>query len=352
MSYRRARLWIVAAVCVAGVGATTTAKADPPTAQLRYARGELSECPDEQALRDSIAARLGYDPFRPDGRVVVRVEISRARDVVRADVVLLDAPTGKVTGRKTITSSRRDCSELASAVELAVSIAIDPMHLSQSAPTHPTPSIGPTAPPATASAPIADTAETSPHSAPPDVASAIRRAPPVDAVAVASPPRERWRWRIGGGGVVGIRVVPSASVAPDVFVGARRGAGSVDVEGRFYAPTSSDAAARGNVQANLLLAILAPCLHLGIGMACALGAVGALHGQGGGVDVPLAASTFYSAVGARAGIEVPLSDALLVYGSGDFLAPLVSTTLSLRGTGVWSTGFGNASIGLGLAGRL
>jgi hypothetical protein len=37
-----------------------------PSARLVYSRGHGAEsCPDEHALREAVAARVGYDPFFP-----------------------------------------------------------------------------------------------------------------------------------------------------------------------------------------------------------------------------------------------------------------------------------------------
>jgi hypothetical protein len=77
-------------VQVALASFTTAAAAAPGrTARLTYSRGAgAADCPDVEVIRAGVAARLGYEPFDDRGE--------------------------------------SDCLELASATELALSIAIDP----------------------------------------------------------------------------------------------------------------------------------------------------------------------------------------------------------------------------------
>lgn len=51
-----------------------------PSGRLVYARGPGADsCPDEETVRSSVAARLGYDPFFAWARTPVVVEVLRGR---------------------------------------------------------------------------------------------------------------------------------------------------------------------------------------------------------------------------------------------------------------------------------
>ena len=99
----------------------------PPSVRLSYVLGRGAEqCPPEAALRRGVAARLGRDPFRAEGAQLVSIRVEATRAGLAATVEVRDA-AGKAVGTRTVASSRRDCAELAAAVELAVAIAIDPL---------------------------------------------------------------------------------------------------------------------------------------------------------------------------------------------------------------------------------
>src|SRR5204862_4286698 len=103
---------------------------------------DTTGCPDEQTLRNAVSARLGYDPFRPDAERTLQVDIvvdrRHERRGLRAHVELRDA-AGNSAGSRDIGSQRSDCGELASALTLAISIAIDPMILTRPTPPAPAP---------------------------------------------------------------------------------------------------------------------------------------------------------------------------------------------------------------------
>lgn len=79
MSYSfRAFAGSVVPVLVASLGIAREASASP-SARLLYVRNVGAEgCPDESALRKSVAARLGYDPFFPWATTTVLATIDRA----------------------------------------------------------------------------------------------------------------------------------------------------------------------------------------------------------------------------------------------------------------------------------
>ena len=80
----RAACACLAATLLAAPGASAQTS---PTAVLRYERGaDAAQCPDVQGLRDTVAARLGYDPFRDAAPTTVRASITRHRRRLRGRV--------------------------------------------------------------------------------------------------------------------------------------------------------------------------------------------------------------------------------------------------------------------------
>ncbi|MGQ0506916.1 MAG: hypothetical protein ACT4TC_16520 [Myxococcaceae bacterium] len=108
--------------------------------RLSYERGAGAEgCPDEQHLKDAVAARLGYDPFAEWGDRTVQAKVESKNGVERVGTVHMLASDGKVLGSLKRSSKATDCSELAAAMELAITIAIDPLVLSRPEPPPPPP---------------------------------------------------------------------------------------------------------------------------------------------------------------------------------------------------------------------
>src|SRR5262249_55413914 len=144
-----------------------------------YALGRgIEGCPDERALRNAVAARLGYDPFRDDAPRVVTATIALDGRTLRGRVRIDDG--GAARGSREMTARPGECADLASALPLAVSIAIDPLSLSRGAP------------PAPAAAGRTDTApprapEPAPPRTPEPVPTCLAPAPRTTALAVRAP---------------------------------------------------------------------------------------------------------------------------------------------------------------------
>ncbi len=293
---------LVAVVLVAAV-----ARANP-TARLVYLRDEaIAGCPDERALRDAVAARLGYDPFRDDAATTITATLSRGGRGVRAVVTLQDA-TGRTTGSRTLASDRSDCAELGSAVALAISIAVDPLALVRKPP----PAEAPAPAPACPECPVC---------------------PPPPA-----PPRAKASFRAQVGAQLDLGAVPGvASLGITASAGVRWRAASIAVEGRVDPRLATFDAPNGRVGATLLLVELAPCAHFRWAAACALVGAGALQGVSAGIAAPRRDSTFYAAAGARLAVEIPLRGPFALALHGDLLATITRTTLQIDGTDAWAT---------------
>jgi hypothetical protein len=321
----RTRALFFCAALLGPAAPAAAAEPAPKTAQLVYTRGDIASCPDEDAMKSAVAIRLGYDPFKPDPAQIVTAAITREPGGLRGQVDLRDR-SFKVKGSRTLTTNKSDCTELASAMALAISIAIDPLSV-----TRPEPPQQPTAP--------------EPAAAPPPATQAAPERPRDEG------PREPAKpvgLRVGVTGGAAFGATPGASFSPSVFAGVAYGAFSIDAEGRGHFTSSVPAQPRGAVEASLLVFMLAPCFHYKVALGCALVGVGSLSGTGTGVDVPESASTLYANAGARLGAEIPLGGPVALRVGGDVLLPLVSTRLRLRGVDVWTSPAVTAALGAGV----
>lgn len=117
---------MLAMVLTASLGTTWT---------LSVQRSEAaSSCPDQVRLRRAIAERLGRDPFSDSAPLgdarSLSVQFSRDGGRHLATVSLVEAQ-GRATGTRELSSTASDCTELAGAVVLAATIAIDPLVLTR-----------------------------------------------------------------------------------------------------------------------------------------------------------------------------------------------------------------------------
>ena len=129
---------VVKLAALLAVALDQTSLAAPPHRFVRfsYERGSgTSSCPDEAAVRGAVAERLGYDPFAGDAPESVVVKLKRTDRGLRAEVEIRDR-SGHATGARSLdsASARNDCTELASALALAVALAIDPLLIARPPP--------------------------------------------------------------------------------------------------------------------------------------------------------------------------------------------------------------------------
>jgi hypothetical protein len=139
-----------------------------------------SACPSVETVRDGVMKRLGWNPFADDAPKSFEVVAKRAGNVWQASIYSYDQRG--TSGFREIRSETDDCGELASAVALAIALAIDPDA-------------------ALASAPAAVPAQ------PPRTIPLPDRAPPVSSAC----PSPRWNAAIAARGVGAIGVLPRAA---------------------------------------------------------------------------------------------------------------------------------------------
>ncbi len=296
------------------------------SARLDYRPGAgAAQCPDEAALREGVAIRLGYDPFRPDDARTVRVSIDRSTNW-RAVVELRSG--GAEQGRQELSSKTGTCEEIASAVMFAVSVAIDPA-VALAAPTPPKPASSD----ASAGSPRSEATRSETAAPPPPIPASIASSPSVAAPNAA----ERWRALAAVSAFGSFGEVPAASWGGAIEVGVESSLASLALEARAVAPAEAASNAPGDVRGWLAVATLVPCLHVKFAFACPLLSIGAFFGQGEGVTHTQSEATPYASAGGRLGIDVEVAPGLHLRVFGDVTTPLTPTTLSIAGVQAWRT---------------
>jgi len=296
----------------------------PPAVRLVYDRGpSAADCPDEQMVVYAVRARLGFDPFHEPADLVIRASLFRIGEELRATIRLSDNRRNQ--GERNLVSRRSDCTELASAVELALSIAVDPLSVARDAPA-----------PASAPAPIV-VGQAAPPAAPaPPAAVSVQAAPPA--------PPKHVQATLGAAGSVGGSVAPTLGVVAGVGFGTD--SWSVAIEGRADLPASKEVDGGGRITASMLAGTLAPCFQRWLLGGCLLATVAALRGAGEGLDAPREQTTWLVAGGARVLIEAPGSGWVAFRAHLDLLSPLVRTTLKVGGNPVWTAPPISAALGV------
>jgi hypothetical protein len=213
---------------------------------------------------------------------------------------------------------------------LAVSLGIDPLSATAQ----------PSAPaPATAVVPPPPAVEK--NAVPPVV---IVQAPAPPSAPPASPGLPLHP-RFGVGAVLSWGISPAVpAIGATVDAGIRRGPWSLDLEGAGnWAKTATDGPI--GVNSSLVLASMAPCVHVGIAMGCALGGVGSLAASGV-ASSPQSAHAVFADAGVRLGVEVPFATRFFAQLHADGLATFTHVTYRLDGQTAWSTPPFSASLGV------
>ena len=292
------------------------------TVRLVYARADgIAGCPDEQQVRDAVSERLGYDPFDNAALTVVssRIDVDGAGLLGR---VVTQDPAGATLGEREIASRDRNCAELASAMILAISLAIDPLS-----------AIGVQPPP------------------PPDPPPPARRpAPPPAVQKTAEPPGVPLGIGLGAGPLVTYGSTPGVTAGFAARATLRSADLSGALEGRFDLPTS-ESVGEAEVRARSWMSALVVCFHrrwLGL---CGVLGVGRTHvtsdAEGARpVALPLAAA------GPRATAELLRWGRLSLLGHADVLFSLWRPTALLGRDTAWQTAPVAPAAGLALQGRL
>jgi hypothetical protein len=214
---------------------------EPPTAILEFERDEGASCPIESEFRQSVAEKMGYDPFRMAAARVLSIHVS-GHGPYRGELILRDA-SGREVGRRVLQDA--DCVAMRDSLVLAVTLGLDPLALMGR------PSDAPVAPPV-AGRPLPPA---SPSSEPSTFTE--ERAPPVP-----SRPSRSVELRVALGAELFVGVGPGDAPGPSGSVGVRYGRFGVDLEGATTLSGTSGGAVAGGAEGTATLGTLLPCYRV------------------------------------------------------------------------------------------
>lgn len=320
----------------------------PGGARLSYSRGPGADgCPEEQALRDVVAAQLGgIDPFVGGGGRRVEVVLARKGRHFLGEIALFDGD-GRRLGGQEVTGAA--CGALVEDVGTALAIMLRPVRSARE--PAPSPRSAP-APAERASAPSPpETA--SPGGAPsgPPRAPAAAKLPPCQPAAPARPAERRgpslaWpRLQAGAGALIAEGLAPAPAVGFSGFVGARWEVFSLSLEGRVHLPVAAEPYRRMIFGISSLGGSVVPCAHVAWFFSCGVAIAGRVR-RFGMANVVGEALRPYAGLGLRGGVEVPLSYSLGARFTGELVANLVRPTLHLRGGANWSVAGSSKAVAL------
>jgi len=328
---------------------------DLTSVRLLYQRdASAPRCPDEATLRAAVAKRVGFDPFEEMARRFISCRVYRTGRALRARIEVGDSSDEPPTARELV-SQQADCQELAEAIELALTIAVDPLSVAEPTRVEPAPA---TAPPAATPSDMGARGKpvqpASPTVAPPTVAPPIV-APPTVALptvtATPSPPRRRaFEMRLGVRAQAAAGLDPGMGYAGTIHLGLKRAWLSTGLELRVLAPSSLEVG-RGSLRVWQWAILLAPCAHRGAWAACLLGSAGMIYGRSEGLAINGQSSSASTAAGARGAWEYPLyRESLRFCATLDLAGALTRTHFTVAGTDAWATPPVGAVFGAGVHG--
>lgn len=282
---------------------------------LRYEAPAALRCPDERALRQLVAARLGSDPFLPDGASVVTVKVLEGTPV-QAEVAL-ESP-GAPTRRKLLSGA--DCTELMQSVAVTVALVVDPVLKRAEPPPEPT---------------------VEPKPAPEPVV--------IEKKAPAPPPEKTpgplLHWGVSAGASVNFGLSTGAQPTLRLEGRVRARFWSAGLEGRFAWPVTF-ALSQGALTTSALLGAVVPCLHWKWLAGCADFSAGALRLEGQALATARAASVFHASVGLRLLFTVPLGERFAVGAMAEGQVPLTRASALVGSERVWSVSFVGGGVGV------
>jgi hypothetical protein len=306
------------------------ARADKPKVRFVYVRGAGAEtCPDEAAVKASVAARLGYEPFDDEAQKTIAVALVRPKGTFEAKIEVRDA-AGAVKGTRRLDSKATECTELAAAITFAIAIAIDP--LGGGGTTEPLP-LPPEEPPDDGTGDASDASASSSDAMSMTSSLDVPASKPTDdqGELVDEPEPERpLRWIAGGGMVSSYGFEPGVGVGAYIGVAMRFPRWSFGVEGRADVPGQTTVPPNGTIHSGVIVGSILPCLHGGIALVCANGTFGAIRSSGDG-NAGKSQSNPFVALGARVGLEVPLGSSIVARFGLDGVATLLGARISYNG---------------------
>lgn len=298
---------------------------DARALELSSARDPASSaCPETAVLRAMVSERLGRDPFSAQaagGQVSVSFTtvIEEGGVEERAARVRVEA-AGEEPTERTLRSPGRDCRVLAETVATTIALLVEDLPVAAAPALEEPPSAASPAP-STASPWRGDR----PFEPEPE-----RRSP------TPSPGGDAF-WFAGIDGQVSLGAAPAPSAGVGVWAGYRHHAWSVRALGRAGLPASGTGSSGFEIETQLLMAGIAPCLHARALELCPVLGLASLRAEGGAnVAGRARGHAALGVLGARLGVRLPVSGAVAFVVAADALAPLPRTRLQVGPSEVWA----------------
>jgi hypothetical protein len=291
-------------------------------ARLVYVRGAgVEDCPAEVDLRLLVMARLGYDPFSPQASRVVISRVEARGDLLISNLEVIDEG-GISTGQRELTAKPGRCGELARALALSISLAIDPERASQPA------TAGPAKP--------SDDAVTSAEQ---DGAAAREPNPSAELAsepgrAVAEPPRAR-RVFASLALASSLGTLPGFSLGGTASLGLRLRSVAVSLDGLGQVAWPRELQPRGQLEGVLLGGGVSLCAVSGAWEACAAARAAAQRLAASEVEHPGASYGLFLGIGPRLAWAVPLGREVAFVAALEGLLHLTRNSAHLSGRQVW-----------------
>jgi hypothetical protein len=303
-------------------------------------------------MRDAVATRLGYDPFRPIASTTLTAEIRREKGIFRGRVRLVDE-AGVERGARDLESRADDCRDLTTAMALSMSIAIDPLSVTR--PDRPVGSVGSVSAPPSADAPppLDDAPRADPVAAPaasPPVAATPSAADrPSPSPAARGEGDDPPRFVLGAGAHVAFGIAPAAAIGFRISTELATRRYAVALEGRFDLPASSDTAEGGRIRTSLAGGAIVPCVRIPLVWACGVVLVARVAAEAVEVTTPRSDGFLFLGAGARLVGSLPLPQDFSLRIGGDVLAHPVPFELTVNGRSVHRSSAVSALAGVALA---
>jgi hypothetical protein len=335
------------ALVVLVVGRPTPVRAAETELQVVLQYGvdaSVRGCSDEAEFRRSVAHRIGYDPFRDDAPLNVRVRVGGAANAVDGHVEWRKA-NGMLMGERRFVAKDGNCAKLLTEMSFAVGLQIDLLR-----PKAPAPAGTVAAGTAAGGAEARSTPGSGNTSVSAEQPATIKGSEPNEKPSIATrekpsvatepkPETQAWspRWSmwLGGGPSLAWRLSPSLTADGRLFLGIRRGNLSLELGAEATYPSSERRWDGSGFRQHLVGGTLALCGHHAWFSACGLGRGNAVLVTGVGVDNPRSPAGFVVQAGGRLAASFPLHGDWCWGGHVDGVALLTPSRVVLNDARVW-----------------
>lgn len=302
------------------------------TMRLFYEREAGAEaCSTEPQLRAAVEGRLGYDPVRSDAGGMLLARVGKSATGFTALIELVDE-AGLSRGKRELSTEGANCEEMARAMALSISIAIDPERaaLAEQA-------LAPTEPVASEPSAPKLAVEAAPEK--PVTAAPLRLAPPVtpaadQPTAPSPPPRSRFGLSVAGMAMAG--VAPGVTYGGALALEYERGPWSFGGGVRLLRSAAAPVDPTTRLQVTLAAAEFSGCAHYSLLEGCAIGVAGASRVSSRGIPRPATDSGAFAALGLRLGVVAPVSAKLSLFGRLEAVGVVAPVHPQIDGLEVWA----------------